>query len=80
MRMAKKVAQLHESILSFPKGYGTFLGERGINLSGGQKQRATLARALARHPVILILDDAGRTWTSPAYDRLLASQQPGTPK
>jgi ATP-binding cassette subfamily B multidrug efflux pump len=55
---AAKVAQLHESILSFPKGYGTFLGERGINLSGGQKQRATLARALARHPVILILDDA----------------------
>jgi len=55
---AAKVAQLHESILDFPKGYGTFLGERGINLSGGQKQRATLARALARHPSILILDDA----------------------
>jgi len=55
---AARVAQLHESILSFPKGYGTFLGERGINLSGGQKQRATLARALARHPVVLILDDA----------------------
>jgi ATP-binding cassette subfamily B multidrug efflux pump len=55
---AAKVAQLHESILSFPKGYDTFLGERGINLSGGQKQRATLARALARHPVILVLDDA----------------------
>jgi ATP-binding cassette subfamily B protein len=55
---AAKVAQLHESILSFPKGYGTFLGERGINLSGGQKQRTTLARALARRPSILILDDA----------------------
>jgi len=55
---AASVAQLHESILSFPKGYNTFLGERGINLSGGQKQRATLARALARHPVVLILDDA----------------------
>jgi ATP-binding cassette subfamily B protein len=55
---AAKVAQLHESILGFPKGYGTFLGERGINLSGGQKQRATLARALARRPSILILDDA----------------------
>lgn len=55
---AAKVAQLHETILSFPKGYDTFLGERGINLSGGQKQRATLARALARHPVVLILDDA----------------------
>ena len=55
---ASRVAQLHESILGFPKGYGTFLGERGINLSGGQKQRATLARALARGPSILILDDA----------------------
>jgi ATP-binding cassette subfamily B multidrug efflux pump len=53
-----KVAQIHESILSFPKGYSTILGERGINLSGGQKQRATLARALARDPFVLILDDA----------------------
>lgn len=55
---AAKVAQIHESILSFPKGYSTLLGERGINLSGGQKQRTTLARALARDPFVLILDDA----------------------
>ncbi len=55
---AAKVAQLDESIRGFPKGYGTYLGERGINLSGGQKQRATLARAVARNPRILILDDA----------------------
>ena len=55
---AARVAQLHDPILSFPKGYATYLGERGINLSGGQKQRATLARALARDPEILILDDA----------------------
>ena len=55
---AAKVAQLHESILTFPEQYETMLGERGINLSGGQKQRATLARALARDPSILILDDA----------------------
>ncbi|MGD8360918.1 MAG: ABC transporter ATP-binding protein, partial [Gemmatimonadota bacterium] len=53
-----RVAQLHETILTFPKGYETVLGERGINLSGGQRQRATLARALARDPSILILDDA----------------------
>ena len=55
---AAKVAQLHDSILGFPRAYGTLLGERGINLSGGQKQRATLARAVARDPRILVLDDA----------------------
>ena len=55
---AAKVAHLHDSILSFPRQYGTLLGERGINLSGGQKQRATLARAVARNPTILVLDDA----------------------
>jgi ATP-binding cassette subfamily B protein len=55
---ASRTAQLHASVMDFPKGYETRLGERGINLSGGQKQRATLARALARDPRILILDDA----------------------
>jgi ATP-binding cassette subfamily B protein len=55
---AARVAQLHDQILEFPDEYATMLGERGINLSGGQKQRATLARALARRPAILVLDDA----------------------
>ena len=55
---AAQIAQLHEQITEFPDGYKTHLGERGINLSGGQKQRATLARALARDPTILVLDDA----------------------
>ncbi len=55
---AARAAAIHEVILTFPKGYSTMVGERGVTLSGGQKQRLTLARTFLKDPAILILDDA----------------------
>lgn len=55
---AARAADIHESILAFPNGYDTLVGERGVTLSGGQKQRLTLARTLLKNPRILIMDDA----------------------
>ena len=55
---AAKAAAIHNVILTFPDGYNTLVGEKGVTLSGGQKQRVTIARTLLKNPRILIFDDS----------------------
>jgi len=55
---AAKAAAIHDSIMKFPQGYDTMVGEKGVSLSGGQKQRIAIARTLLKDPRILILDDS----------------------
>ncbi len=55
---AARAADVHDVILSFPEGYNTVVGERGVTLSGGQKQRVAIARTLLKNPPLLILDDS----------------------
>lgn len=68
---AAKEAQLHDFIMSLPKGYHTYVGQRGVNLSGGQKQRLSIARALADHPKILLLDDSTSALDAETEERVL---------
>ncbi len=71
IRRAAEAANIAEEIESFPQGYDTLVGERGLTLSGGQKQRTAIARALIRSPRILVLDDALASVDTQTEDRIL---------
>jgi ATP-binding cassette, subfamily B, multidrug efflux pump len=71
IRRAAEAANIADEIESFPQGYDTLVGERGLTLSGGQKQRTAIARALIRSPRILVLDDALASVDTQTEDRIL---------
>jgi ATP-binding cassette subfamily B multidrug efflux pump len=71
IKAAAEAANIAHDIESFPEGYNTTVGERGITLSGGQKQRTAIARALLRSPRILILDDALSSVDTHTEDKIL---------
>ncbi|MFZ0797843.1 MAG: ABC transporter ATP-binding protein [Terriglobales bacterium] len=71
IKAAAEAANIAQDIESFPEGYNTTVGERGITLSGGQKQRTAIARALLRIPRILILDDALSSVDTHTEDKIL---------
>jgi ATP-binding cassette, subfamily B, bacterial len=70
IEQAAKMAQAHDFILSFPNGYETVIGQRGVTLSGGQRQRLAIARAFLTDPKILILDDSTSAIDSATEDKI----------
>jgi ATP-binding cassette subfamily B protein len=67
---AARRAQAHDFIMSFPQGYDTIVGQRGVTLSGGQRQRIAIARAFLTDPPILILDDSTSAIDSATEDHI----------
>lgn len=73
--LAAKAAAIHDSIMDFPDGYDTMVGEKGVSLSGGQKQRITIARTILKDPAILILDDSTSAVDAATEERIKAALQ-----
>lgn len=71
IKKATRIACIHDSIATFPDGYETIVGERGVTLSGGQKQRSSIARAIMKNAPILILDDALSAVDTDTEEKLL---------
>ena len=69
---ASKTAQVYDNIMDFPEKFDTILGERGVTLSGGQKQRVSIARAIAKDPKIIILDDSLSAVDTKTEEQVLA--------
>jgi len=70
IEQAARAAQAHDFIISFPEGYDTVVGERGVTLSGGQRQRIAIARAFMTDPRILVLDDSTSAIDSATEDEI----------
>ncbi len=75
---AAKIAQIHDAIRQFAKGYDTAVGERGVTLSGGQKQRTAIAQMLVKHPPVMIFDDSLSAVDAETDNRIRGNLKKGT--
>ncbi|MFC3797654.1 ABC transporter ATP-binding protein [Cohnella sp. GCM10012308] len=80
LEAAARSASAHDFIMALPDGYDAMLGQGGVNLSGGQKQRLSIARALIRHPRILILDDCTSALDAVTESKVKAALKNGDAK